>query len=141
MPSFQKKVSTLRHFFSTHLPLLYASTIFVSLFYNICVVVQCLLLFWTSPEEDSNDEDDEDEWETGAPARELLDTSNYERSEGLGGHRQFDMKQLLTEQDEDTIGEYLKRKYADSHERRFVEREGGCWRINGIKQLCSIWRA
>ena len=34
-------------------------------------------------------------------------------------HRQFDMKQLLTKQDEDTIGEYLK-NYDDSHERRFV---------------------
>jgi len=74
-----------------------------------------------SPEEDSNDEEDEDEWEIGAPPRELVDTSNYERSEGLGGHRKFDMKQLLTEQDEDAIGEYLKRKYADSHERRFVD--------------------
>ena len=79
---------------------------------------QLLLIF---PEEDSNDEEDEDDWETGAPPRELLDTSNYERSEGVGGHRQFDMKQLLTEQDEDTIGEYLKRKYADSHERRSAQ--------------------
>ena len=29
------------------------------------------------------------------------------------------MKQMLTEQDEDTIGEYLKRKYADSHDKRY----------------------
>ena len=33
--------------------------------------------------------------------------------EGPESHRQFDMKQLLTEQDEDIIGEYLKKKLAD----------------------------
>ncbi|XP_065901538.1 transcription elongation factor SPT5-like [Dysidea avara] len=74
-------------------------------------------------EEDSNDEEDEDEWETGAPPRELVDTSYHERSEGIGGHRQFDMKQMLTEQDEDTIGEYLKRKYADSHDKSYDEND------------------
>ena len=55
----------------------------------------------------------------GAP-REVIETNIYDRSEGPERHRQFDMKQLLTEQDEDTIGEYLKKKYADSHERRYV---------------------
>ena len=72
-----------------------------------------------STEETSNDEEDEEEWEVGAP-REVIETNIYDRSEGPERHRQFDMKQLLTEQDEDTIGEYLKKKYADSHERRFV---------------------
>ena len=70
-------------------------------------------------EETSNDEEDEEEWEVGAP-REVIETNIYDRSEGPERHRQFDMKQLLTEQDEDTIGEYLKKKYADSHERRYV---------------------
>ena len=55
----------------------------------------------------------------GAP-REVIETNIYDRSEGPERHRQFDMKQLLTEQDEDTIGEYLKKKYADSHERRYT---------------------
>ena len=36
-------------------------------------------------------------------------------------HRQFDIKQLLTQQDEDTIGEHLKRKYA---EEKVCRREG-----------------
>ena len=53
----------------------------------------------------------------GAP-REVIETNIYDRSEGPERHRQFDMKQLLTKQDKDTIGEYLKKKYADSHERR-----------------------
>ena len=74
---------------------------------------------FNSTEETSNDEEDEEEWEVGAP-REVIETNIYDRSEGPERHRQFDMKQLLTEQDEDTIGEYLKKKYADSHERRFV---------------------
>ena len=72
-----------------------------------------------STEETSNDEEDEEEWEVGAP-REVIETNIYDRSEGPERHRQFDMKQLLTEQDEDTFGEYLKKKYADSHERRYV---------------------
>ena len=72
-----------------------------------------------STEETSNDEEDEEEWEVGAP-REVIETNIYDRSEGPERHRQFDMKQLLTEQDEDTIGEYLKKKYADSHERRYT---------------------
>ena len=67
-------------------------------------------------DETSNDEEDEEEWEEGVP-REVLAINIYDRSEGPERHRQFDMKQLLTEQDEDIIGEYLKKKYADSHER------------------------
>ena len=56
----------------------------------------------------------------GAP-REVIETNIYDWSEGPERHRQFDMKQLLTEQDEESIGEYLKKIYADSHERRFVQ--------------------
>ena len=41
---------------------------------------------------------------------EVIETSIYDRSEGFKRHRQFDMKQLLTEQDEDTIEEYLKKE-------------------------------
>ena len=70
-----------------------------------------------STEETSNDEE---EWEVGAP-REVIETNIYDWSKGPERHRQFDMKQLLTEQDEESIGEYLKKKYADSHERRFVQ--------------------
>ena len=89
------------------------------------LIFKCILKYsnifeiFNSTEETSNDEEDEEEWEVGAP-REVIETNIYDRSEGPERHRQFDMKQLLTEQDEDTIGEYLKKKYADSHERRFV---------------------
>ena len=61
-----------------------------------------------STEETSNDEENVVEWEG---PREVIETNIYDRSEGPERHRQFDMKQLLTEQDEDTIGEYLKKKY------------------------------
>lgn len=86
---------------------------------NIQMYFANIFEIFNSTEETSNDEEDEEEWEVGAP-REVIETNIYDRSEGPERHRQFDMKQLLTEQDEDTIGEYLKKKYADSHERRFV---------------------
>ena len=41
---------------------------------------------------------------------EVIETSVYDCSEGFKRHRQFDMKQLLTEQDEDTIEEYFGKK-------------------------------
>ena len=41
---------------------------------------------------------------------EVIETSVYDRSEGFKRYRQFDMKQLLTKPDEDTIEEYLKKE-------------------------------
>ena len=108
-------------------------------------ILKCILKYsnifeiFNSTEETSNDEEDEEEWEVGAP-REVIETNIYDRSEGPERHRQFDMKQLLTEQDEDTIGEYLKKKYADSHERRFVYTLGLERSLWIFWRLSNLWR-
>ena len=53
----------------------------------------------------------EEEWEVAVYTLwEVIETSVYDRSEGFKRYRQFDMKQLLTKPDEDTIEEYLKKE-------------------------------
>ena len=57
------------------------------------------------PQRNNNEEEKE-----VATLWEVIETSIYDCSEVFKRHRQFDMKQLLTEQDEDTIREYLKKE-------------------------------